>query len=78
MEFTSLHCSNSQAFFNDPEGLPSSVLGLMPISDLETLLRCFSTDGPRSGTGPWRSSCKKKKKQLPGRGLTKVEKHCST
>jgi hypothetical protein len=38
------------------------------------LVQCFSTAGPRAGSGP--SSYRKK--NLPGRCLTKVENHCSS
>jgi hypothetical protein len=39
---------------------------------LGSIDQCFSTAGPRPGTGP--SSYRKK--TLPGRGVTKVENHC--
>jgi hypothetical protein len=45
-------------------------LELIPIG---RLAHCFSIAGPRPSTGP--SSYRKK--NLPGRGLTKIENHCS-
>jgi hypothetical protein len=42
-------------------------------TDWVSLEQCFSTAGPRPGSGP--SSYRKK--DLPGRGLTKVENHWS-
>jgi hypothetical protein len=55
-----------------------SLSSLKPIL-LIALEQCFSTAGPRSGTGPWHQlyrSLSLYKKELTGRGLTKFDNHC--